>query len=147
MLRKKKPEELPAPILDRATLYVMTGSSIFGYKTIEARDVRYEIGPFAQYENAITIDLTPKGARIPRKLTLTSPRLVILEGWGHPKAPNGRDMLEPTGDGMARVPTTFGPPEDDPLHQAFDKMLREYLGSSGAVLAKDFRGHEMIESR
>jgi hypothetical protein len=84
-------------------------------------------------------------------MTLTKSRLVILDGWGHPQAPNKLNSIDPSEGaeerGFVCVTAVLGGEEDNDANRALTRMLEEYLPRSGATVVADFRGHKITEGR
>ena len=117
--------------LNRGTLYIRA-EFLGNYVAIEAKDIEISLRPYAQYDSAIEVRFTPKGARKPRRLIQDySPSLVMLDGWGHFSPVSAYD-----GTSTSRHLC-----HSDGWSKDFAGELAAYLDLSGAKVAADFRGH------
>lgn len=121
----------------KGTLY-LRGEFMGNIHKIEARDIMIETGvKYAQYDNAIRVTWTPKGARRARGTVLTyRPFCVALDGWGHldPDSMFGKATETETGVLVShgRHSACSGGWQSDFLVQ-----LAVYLETSGASIAYD----------
>ncbi len=79
-----------------ATLYLQGG--LGSYERTECRNVRVEVGPYAQHSRSYFVFFTPKGARRERGLVLSSisRKGFVLAGHGQPEI---RDAWGPAAAG------------------------------------------------
>jgi len=132
--------------IERGTLYLGNG---FAYRRTEARHISHEITRDAQFSQAIRLNFTYKGCRKPTKRVITTGKLVVLSGWGHPIPPDDWTQGTPIGP----IPVEWGevnatmhhtryPLGDVRWTTEFDAFLEEYLHRSGAQVLLDFRNHD-----
>lgn len=123
--------------LAKATIYSQ-GNFGMSIRKVEARNVRVEIRPYAQWANAVQITFTPKGARNARELTETThATAVILEGWGHALSPDG--VYAPGAD-RGRYRSC-----DSRWVSDFMNQLAAYVQATGAVVALNCVGYQVAE--
>ena len=80
----------------KATLYLPGG---FGWHRHEVRDVRVEVGPYAQHARAYFLTFTPKGARKPRSVVYGyKPRGLVCAGHGLPEMADALATVSSDGD-------------------------------------------------
>ena len=128
------------PTIDRGTIY---WGGTFDYRKKEARQIEVRVGQYAQYDAAVVVTCIEKGRRKQSELTLTSGRLVILSGWGHPSAPGTYDAGTPlAGDSGATIHHTRYPMNDLRWNREFDAFLEDYIIQGGAAIVADFRDHD-----
>jgi hypothetical protein len=137
-------------ILERGTLYFGNG---FAYRRTEARQISYEIGPDAQFAQAIRLTFTHKGRRKPSTQVVISGQLVIIAGWGHPVPPDDWSKGTPLGpmpmdwgEVTATMHHTRYPLGDLRWIMEFDAFLQDYIRRSGAQVLLDFREHDFKEA-
>lgn len=137
---------MTANTIERGTLYF---GGVFAYQRTEARDLSCEIGPHAQFEKALKITYTRKGARKPSRQIVTRGQLVLLAGWGHPSPTD--NWAE--GKALGPISTDFGevtatlhqtryPMSDPRWIIEFDAFLDNYVRQSGSQVVWNFRHHD-----
>ncbi len=95
------PTSAPILTVSRATLMYRDGVVGGAYKVLQVRDVEVRTGDYAQYEAALFVSFTVKGAR--RRVSLVdtyAPSLVILDGWLEPSVPDAYQPVEDRGNGV-----------------------------------------------
>ena len=128
--------------LSKGTLYI---GDLFGYVKLEATQIKYELVDYAQYRNAVQVTFLPKRKRLKRRITKGfRPRIIILEGWGHPEPPG---PFQPENLGVAGFKSKKSRHLscDEAWDTEFDFFLRSYLNATAAKVAIDFRGFEPKE--
>ncbi len=129
--------------MDRVTIYRQ--SDMLGIIVkYEARSCDIVRRPYAQYSSAIQVRFVKKGGRTERGFVETyKPRLLVLEGWGHP---------EPAGLFDGGKTTEFeGGSFSQAKHMAFDggyaadfdSMIAKHIADTGAKVAFDARGEHI----
>lgn len=112
--------------------------SFTGYSKCEARNTVVKTERYAQFHNAVKIELQLRGKRKWHFQRQTSnPSVVILAGWGHPDLPPAFDS-----GGRARH-YSF----DQGWSMEFDAFLKSYLKSSNATVLLDLRNHDSEEQK
>lgn len=97
----QNPDSAPVHTFARATL-VFKMNMGYGYTTVQARDVEIRTGRYAQYESAVFVSFTPKGARAKRTLVGTyQPSLIVLAGWEPLAMPDTHGPAEDVGTGVS----------------------------------------------
>lgn len=113
----------------KATIYTTDG---FGCVTkIEVRGGSVEIGPYAQYREALKVRYVPKGARKTRGFVKDyKPYVVVLEGHGHP-TPNGMfdNGKRETTNGVTAVQSQYHA-FDSRWVNDWEATLRSYLNDN-----------------
>lgn len=126
---------------ERGTIYT---STLVGYTKIEATEITFKVGPYAQYSDAVHLKFLPKGKRNLRLIQEGfRPRIIVLNGWRHPDPVKAGKEYKPT-PGSAITFEYFniskeGFEENDANFNAF---IKEYIEKSGAKILVDTRGHE-----
>lgn len=118
----------------KGTLHI---SALFGYDKIEATQIEWGFVDYAQYRNAVRVTLLPKRMRRRRELTKGSPKLIILEGWGHPNPPGKFKPGDPISGFVHKVSRRLSCADE--WDTEFDLFLQAYLNVTGAKIAVDFR--------
>lgn len=127
---RQGPEHLEAT---KVTLYAL---GTFGTRKLEATHVKIWTGKYAQYSAAVFVEYVPKRARKPRQFVETfEPRLIVLDGFGHPEEP---DRLDRDEHGNARTRWTSCAPE---WAHHFDRDFAPYLQRLGSRVLADYRRH------
>ena len=122
----------------KATLYI---AGLVGYKRIEGKDLKWEIGPHAQFRKAIVISFVPKGKRRRFNIRLTrSPYSIVLDGWGHPEPPDIFDDPRELQHGVAKKAKHVAC--DSAYDREFNDFLAKYTEESGCIVLADFRMHD-----
>lgn len=120
----------------RVTIYKI-GEFGMGYRKIEASRVAWGFGRYAQYDNAVTVEFTPKGAR--KALEFVETRhasTIILDGWGHP------DPDSMWGEANGGTQTSRHRAFDRAWESEFAAQLAAHVAATGAKILADFRGHD-----
>ena len=122
---------------ERATIYTQ-GDLGGAYRKTEVRDLTIEVVKYAQYDGALRVTFTPKGARRARQLTLTyKPALLVLDGW------NGPDM----DDGYEKVDEICSRARHLSCSDSWDDEARQALTGSEIVFDaagwNSYRGHHL----
>lgn len=117
----------------KCTVYT---SGMFGIRKTEVRQVKVELGPYAQYSEAVHVTYLEKGKRKARAMVEGyRPYFLVLEGWGHPD-PAG--MWEESSSAELKVSRYSA---CDPRWQDdFDAKIGSYLASGKARVLVDIRG-------
>jgi hypothetical protein len=118
--------------------------NIGNIRKIECRTLKIEIGPYAQYENAIKLTWIAKGQRREREMVQTSfPDAVILTGHGHVDPDSAHLPERPGATPGVMVSQSRYRSCDSRWQGDFDVKLAAYLETSGAKIAADYRSHEI----
>lgn len=123
-------------IQEKVTIYFRGGMG--AYCKIEARSFEIEIGPYAQYGQAVTCRFVAKGARNPRGFVQTyQPSLVIVKGWGHFEP---ESMMGPAEPGSVEG-VTVARGRHSVCSSEWSKNFGAALSTSAALVVHDFREH------
>jgi len=147
--RANRPIELHDAGNRRVTLYVR---GAFGYERIEAKWVRVDRRPYAQYADAIFVEFQPRRTRLARVMRLTSrPDLVILLGWDHPDLQQATESTQQTMT-IGQHTTTYTVTQtkyasaDARYPQEFESALDAHLTSLPLTqLLLDLRGETITQ--
>lgn len=72
-------------VLDANTCTLYARGSFGALVKIECRSILVEIGPWAQYSEAVKVRLVAKGKRLEKGFTEGfRPFVLVVDGWGHP---------------------------------------------------------------
>jgi hypothetical protein len=119
------------------TLYIRGG---FGYEKVEATQIHYELVEYAQFRNAVRVTFLPKRKRLKRQITeCYRPRIVVLEGWGHPDPPGIFKRKDVTNPGITLYETRHISCAEA-WDAEFDLFLQSYLNTGSAKVMIDYRG-------
>lgn len=120
------------------TIYV---SKIFGYEKVEVTDIEYGLVEYAQYCDAVRIDFLPKRKRLRRRIIEGfKPKIVILEGWGHPDPAPMYEKFDSKVTGVEMFVTRKS--GDPSIETDFTTFLKNYIDRSKSVVIIDYRGFE-----
>jgi hypothetical protein len=136
-----------SPVRGKFTLY-WRGQDIGNSGAVhrlEVSSIGHTVGPYAQWTNAVHVCFVPKGARKMREIVETGGSVLILEGWGHPDAP---DAYGPEMPGAAAGVSTRRSRHlscSAEWQREFDGVIAAHTVTTGATVVADYRSHEMIE--
>lgn len=129
----------PELIREKVTLYYRGGMG--AYHKAEASAYYIEIGPYAQYGQAVFCYLIPKGGRSVRSFVQTfQPSLVVLKGWNHFEPDSMMLPAEKHGD----VETSRGRYSMCDPRWDSDFSARLETKALGCRMLHDFRGHNAM---
>jgi hypothetical protein len=125
--------------VEKGTIYHRTA---IGIKKIEAREIKWSIGEFAQYTNGIIITFIPKRKKLERLMETADSNIVIFEGWGHPEPPTAGVTTDPNIENIISI-TTFEISKGSikKNKKKFSQFIDNYLNKEKGKLAVDFREH------
>jgi hypothetical protein len=131
------------------TLYTRGDTSFMSLGNImktECRSLKIEVGPYAQYTNAIQVTFVPKGGRRARTMVQThAPDVLVLEGHGH-MDPDGAFVPSgiPSGPGVTVTQGRYR--SNDPRWgQDFSARVSTYVLQRRPKIAADYRSHAVTE--
>jgi hypothetical protein len=120
--------------LDKGTLYV---HGPFGFTKVEAKDIRVDVKPYAQYSHAVHVTYIPKGKQKARGHVDTyKPTLIVLSGWGHFDPPSA---FKKNSDGSEQSKDSCF---SDVFLTDFDEALKASGALANGLVAADFRGFD-----
>lgn len=127
--------------IEKGTIYHITA---IGIKKIEAREIKWSIGEFAQYVNGIIITCIPKRKKIERLIETEDSNLVIFKGWEHPEPPSAGVTTDPDIENIISI-TTFEISKGSFKNneKKFSQFIDNYLNKAKEKLAVDFREHKV----
>ncbi len=125
--------------LRKVTLYWQSPDWGGPVNKLEVKLVEHGTECYAQYDSAPYVVFFKKRARKARKLVVFGHDhyLFILDGWGHPDAPNGYEWVESSTPGVT-VYRSRHLMVSGPWCQEADAVLDPYLDHTRSVLA-DYR--------
>lgn len=124
---------------EKVTIYYRGGMG--AYCKVEARAFEIEVGPYAQYGQAVTCRFIAKGARVPRGFVQTyAPSLVIVKGWGHFEP---ESMMAPAEPGSVEG-VTIQRGRHSVCSSEWSKNFGAALSTSEAFAIHDFREHNSM---
>ena len=124
---------------EKVTIYFRGGMG--AYCKVEAKAFEIEVGPYAQYGQAVTCRFIPKGARNVRGFVQTyAPSLVIVKGWGHFEP---ESMMAPAEPGNVEG-VTIQRGRHSVCSPKWDENFGAAIAGSSALVVHDFRGHNAM---
>lgn len=131
--------------LAKATIYSQSDLGL-GLRKTEARNLKVQIIPYAQYANAVEITFIPKGKRNERVITETThAATVVLAGWGHALQPDGVYLPATKAETGAETARGRYRSCDSRWVSDFMSSLAAYASATGAEIALNCVGHVVVE--
>ena len=126
-------------VIEKGTIYA---NGVAGYDKIEATNIHYELAPFAQYLDGVQITFLPKRKKVRMMIQVGfEPKIVILEGWGHPDSPSAFVESNPRIKGIISLKTLNISKEAFIENDAkFELFLKKYISTNQAKILIDTRG-------